>query len=239
MKLITIGSDSSGNCYLLRGRSETLILEAGVKYKEVIKALDYDISSVVGAVVSHEHGDHAKSVDDYLSNGIVTLANSNVLRGKHSSFAGIISAGQGYILGGFRILPFEAKHDVPCFGFIIEHSEMGKLLFLTDTMYSEYTFKGLNHILVECNYCDHVLDKNIESGTVHESMRGRLLNTHMELKTTKNLLKSNDLSNVKNIVLIHLSKGNSDIQYCKDEIEKSIGLPIYIASKGLELELEK
>ena len=54
--LKVLGSGSSGNGYLLTNGKETLILETGVKFIECKKALNFDLSSIVGAIVSHEHG---------------------------------------------------------------------------------------------------------------------------------------------------------------------------------------
>ena len=51
-----IGSSSSGNAYILDCGSEQLILELGVSWKEILKALNFDLSKVVGVCVSHSHG---------------------------------------------------------------------------------------------------------------------------------------------------------------------------------------
>lgn len=237
MKLIVLNSNSSGNCYLLKGKHETLILEAGVKYKEILKALDFDLSSVAGAVVSHEHKDHSLSVPDLLKNGISVFANNPTLELETSHNAYRLIKGVGVIIGGFKVLSFEVFHDVPCFGYLISHKEMGNLVFITDTMMCEYTFPGMNHILVECNYSDEILEENIQSGKVHPSMRERLLQTHMELSTTKSLLLANDNDKLKSIVLIHLSSQNSDPQFFKQEIQKAIGKPVHIAQPNLQVEL--
>ena len=42
MKLRILGSSSSGNCYLLEDESECLVIEAGLPFKEVKKALDFN-----------------------------------------------------------------------------------------------------------------------------------------------------------------------------------------------------
>lgn len=55
MELICLGSSSSGNCYLLNSESECLVLEAGLPFKEVKKALDFNVSKIQGVVISHEH----------------------------------------------------------------------------------------------------------------------------------------------------------------------------------------
>lgn len=52
-----IGTGSSGNSYALYDNSgKILLLDLGVKEKDIKKAIDYRISDVVGAVVTHEHG---------------------------------------------------------------------------------------------------------------------------------------------------------------------------------------
>lgn len=55
MKLKVLGSGSSGNCYILENDTEALIIEAGVLFMEVKKALDFSISKIRGVVISHEH----------------------------------------------------------------------------------------------------------------------------------------------------------------------------------------
>lgn len=55
MKLKVLGSSSKGNCYLLESDKEVLIIELGISFKEIKKALNFDISKVVGALVTHEH----------------------------------------------------------------------------------------------------------------------------------------------------------------------------------------
>ena len=62
MKLIVLGSSSSGNCYILDNGKEALIIEAGIRFQEVKKALDFNLRKVVGCVVTHAHNDHAKYI---------------------------------------------------------------------------------------------------------------------------------------------------------------------------------
>jgi len=57
--LKVVGTGSSGNCYLLTVNDQTLVIEAGINFTKVKKALSFDLSGVVGVLVSHEHGDHA------------------------------------------------------------------------------------------------------------------------------------------------------------------------------------
>ena len=240
MRLNVLGSDSNGNCYVLQNDKEALIIEAGVRFSEVKKALKWQLSKVVGAVITHEHNDHAKYVRDFVSNGITVLALPSVFKAKgidSLSFRKEIEPMHGYIVGGFRVFAMPVCHDVPCVGFIIEHEDMGRMLFVTDTMMLEYRVPGLNHILLEANYAEDILDAKIEAGSVPLSMKPRLVHSHMEIETTKGILRANDLSGVNEIVLIHLSNGNSDERRFVREVQETSGKPVYAAVAGLELNL--
>ena len=37
--------------------------------------------------------------------------------------------------------------ECPCYGFLITHPEMGRMLYITDTELIKWRFKGINHIL--------------------------------------------------------------------------------------------
>jgi hypothetical protein len=56
MELIVLSSSSTGNGYILKSSSgESLILEAGVRLKEIKQILNFDLSGVVGVCISHSH----------------------------------------------------------------------------------------------------------------------------------------------------------------------------------------
>jgi hypothetical protein len=46
MELRVLGSNSSGNGYILTNGVETLILECGIKFSEVKKSLNFNISTI-------------------------------------------------------------------------------------------------------------------------------------------------------------------------------------------------
>lgn len=55
LKLNTIATGSSGNSYALQFNDEILLLDAGIPFKQIKKGIDYQISNVVAAVISHKH----------------------------------------------------------------------------------------------------------------------------------------------------------------------------------------
>ena len=148
-----------------------------------------------------------------------------------------IKSEEQFKVGGFTILPFETQHDAAePLAFLISHEDMGKLLFATDTYYIQYKFNGLRHLLIECNYSKEILEKNLNIG-LNKSLGSRLIKSHFSLENVIEFLKATDLSKCESITLIHLSDENSNAAQFKNEIERLTGKPVYIADKGLELEL--
>ena len=240
MKLKVLGSNSRGNCYILDNGSEALVIEAGADLRCVKKAVGFDISRIVGCVMTHQHNDHAGYVRQFIAGRIRTLALPDVYTSHGISSSDLtweIREGIAYKMGNFVINTFPVDHDVPCVGFLINHPDIGKLLFVTDTMMLRYRFKDLTQIMVEANYADDILQRRIDSGAVDPAMRPRLLRSHMELETAKGILKANDLSKVENIILIRLSDGNSDETRFVQEIRSLTGKCVYAADAGMEIDL--
>lgn len=240
MTLKILGSSSAGNCYILESSSDSLLIEAGVRVSKMLAALNYDLPRVAGCLVSHAHGDHAKSVAEVIYRGINTYSLQYTFDklkiGEHWR-AKAITPGKGLIIGTFKVYPFSVSHDIPCLGFLITHSECGSVLFLTDTYTCDYTFKGVNHILIEANYSDAILNANIDAGRMPRSMIGRLLFSHMELEATKRIVSEHNSDSLKSITLIHLSNENSNEKQFSREIQSITGKPVYVAGAGLTIEL--
>ena len=234
MSIKILASGSSGNCYLLETKEETLILECGIRYKDILKGLNFDLSKVVGCLVSHEHKDHCKAVDEIMNAGIDVYMSAGTEEGidfKSSAThrINIVKHGKRYTIGGFDVVPFNVEHDVSePLGFLLQHKELGKILFATDTYYLRNTFKNVDHILIECNYSEDILEEI-------PPYRARVLKSHMSLETLKETLKTWDLSRIKDITLIHISEGNGEPKRFRKEIEELTGIKTYVAMPGLEI----
>ncbi|HXR85043.1 MAG TPA: MBL fold metallo-hydrolase, partial [Hanamia sp.] len=240
-------SSSAGNCYLLENEKETLIIEAGLRFDDIKRGLKYNLRKGCGCLVSHEHGDHCKGAKDMLNAGITIFASEGTHKGingflkfdRHHRQVNVFP-GQQFYAGNFRIIPFDVKHDAyqPT-GFLINHEETGTILFVTDTYYVANTFRGLNNVIVEANFCQKILDGRMAAGESPDFLRNRIFKSHMSLATCKDLLRANDLSNVNNIVLIHLSDSNSDAKRFQQEITEVTGKVVTIAEPGLQINFSK
>jgi phosphoribosyl 1,2-cyclic phosphodiesterase len=244
MKLTVLSSSSKGNGYILRSSTgETLLIEAGVKLIEVKKALDFDVRQIVGCLVSHEHGDHAKYHRNYYDNGInlyMSNGTADILGYISKWFKGRLKVNYETKIGNFRVIPFSVKHDAAePLGFLINHTEMGNLLFATDTYYLPNKFKNLNNILIEANYSEPILTENVQNGLVSAAQQERTMFSHLSLENCIKTLNANDLSKVNNIVLIHLSDNNSHAENFKNAVKKATVKTVVIAKKDLTMEFDK
>jgi phosphoribosyl 1,2-cyclic phosphodiesterase len=225
------GSSSKGNCYYITDGKTPLLLECGIKYKDIQKGLNFKMSDVRGCLITHEHGDHIKSLKDVLKAGIdcyMSKGTAEAIDVQHHRITPV-QAKKQFQIGTWTILPFDVQHDVSePYGYLLVNETGDKLLFATDTFYIRYKFKGLTHLLVECNFSLDILNQNIAAGRVPPVMKKRLMRSHFSLENFKEFLKANDLTRLKEIWMLHLSDTNSDAELFKKEISQMTGKPVYI-----------
>ncbi len=217
MKLKVLGSSSSGNCYIIESDTEALIIEAGLPFMEVKKALNFNVKKIVGVVAGHSHKDHSGFIDQY--KGICPIYKPYEVNKPNERF------------GNFFIKAFPLVHDVECYGFYIQHTDIGTLVYATDTEYIKYRFKNINHIIVEANHSIDLVDRN--AAKYEHQIRG-----HMSIETTCNFLEVNKNPLLLNVVLCHLSQDSADEKLFLDKAKDVVDCNVYIASKGLEIPLD-
>lgn len=228
-----LASGSTGNCYIIQAQGEILLLECGIDIKNIKHGLDFDLSKVIGCLITHEHKDHSKSINDIVAAGIDVYTSKGTAAGvelkdqRYSYRFNYLRHKVPKHIGGFTVIPFNTQHDVnKPLGFLIFHPKLGKILFATDTYYLKTTFRNVDHILIECNYSEDILPQL-------PGWRARTIKSHMSLETLKETLKSWELGNTKDITLIHISNDNGEPERFKEEIENLTGIKTYIAEPGL------
>lgn len=243
MELKVIGTGSGGNAYVLENQHEALLIECGMRIAEIKQGLNFNVSKVVGCILTHEHLDHSKSIIDVMKAGIDVYSSHATLKARNCadySRAKSIQNKKVFMIGNFKVMPFDVKHDAAePFGYLIEHPECGKVLFLTDTYYCSYTFTGLTNIIIEANFSKAIIDRKYGADSEKEFLRNRILQSHFSLEHCKNMLAANDLSQVNNIVLIHLSDSNSNEVQFRQEVFDQTGKNVTVASNGTRLSFNK
>lgn len=226
MNLKTISTGSDGNCYILTSASgKRLVLDAGVSKAEIIKGCNYDVKSIVGAIVTHEHKDHAKSADDLIKSGL------NV-------WLPYLDAEQKYPIkqfGDFKVFGYDLPHNgVENRGFLI-CCDNQRILYMTDMEYCPYTFKNykVNHMLIECNYRKDFISADLPN--YEHKVRG-----HCELNTTLGIINANATYALQTVILCHMGEGIGDIDKIIAEVRKvAKNAKIDYAAPGKEWELNE
>ena len=235
MTLKTIATGSSGNCHALISENEILLLDLGITAKEIKREIDYRISDVVGAVVTHRHGDHSKSVKSFDDMGMPVFK-------PYDGMESMLLKNCDFTIKAFDLTDKSGNwmhtnadgKECPCYGFLIEHPDMGKLLYITDTELVKWRFNGINHILISCNYQSKYIE---ESG----AKRNHVLRGHMELETVKQFVMANKTNTLRNVMLCHMSEENADPMECVQEVKGVAGAGVNVdyARPGFEVELSE
>ena len=138
----SFSSGSSGNSYLVKSGTTALLIDAGISGKRILEGLNYSgtlLEDVKGILVTHEHGDHIRSLNTITKKlpNIIAYANKNtwslidnkITEGKKKIFeTGVI-----FDIGDIKIKSFNISHDAiePVgFSFYFEGSQIS---IVTDT----------------------------------------------------------------------------------------------------------
>lgn len=224
MFLRTISTGSKGNSYALFHNQEILLLDLGVKVKDIKKSIDFRISDVVGCLVTHKHLwlDHSLSVTDFKNMGIQVYEGYKDYGTKK--------------MGSFKIKAFPLPHDdVENCGYYIKVGNQ-KILYMTDFEYCKYIFakQCVDHILIECNYQQELISEDLPQ--YYHKIKG-----HASLKTCKDFIEINKTDNLKNVLLLHMGGNTCNPMECVEEIQNVVGENVYVnyARKGLEISLTR
>lgn len=229
MDVKVLASSSKGNCTRISDGVTPLLLDAGLPLRQIRERLDFGVSQIGAALITHSHQDHCRGVADLLGAGLAcymlqSTAEALGVDGHHRTR--IINPRDRFQVGTWRILAFDTPHDVENLGFLMVSESGEKALHLTDTPYCKYRFQSLNYIMVECNYDLDVLKANVVAGVVDRAVMRRTIRSHMSLQTCLGFLRANDLRQVRQIWLLHLSDSNSDSERFKTEVQRLTGKPV-------------
>lgn len=116
--------------------------------------------------------------------------------------------------------------ECPCYGFWIQHPEMGTMIYATDTKLIKWRFKNVNHILLGVNY-----DPELLSGD--DAKKNHVVRGHMSIDTACNFVKANASDQLQNVIMCHLSKENADAGKFIEKMKKvAYGANVDVAVAG-------
>lgn len=228
MKFEQLYSSSSGNLHVVTAANgNRLMIECGVRWALLQKALDFNFSGIEAAFMSHEHQDHCKSAKEVRRAGIDLYASPGTLEAIGISGRRVNDVMNKTLvrLPSFDVLCFDTHHDAAePLGFVVREKESNEfMLFATDTSHLSQQFKyPFKIIAIECSYDKDILQERVDTGDINEALAKRLLTSHMERRVTLDYLsKYCDLSRCEQIHLLHMSADNlGDKEAVRREIEE-------------------
>ncbi len=227
-------SGSSGNSYVVRSGSTTLLIDLGVTLKRMDQALlgvGIDPHCIDALLITHEHADHIRGVGPFCRKYGVPIYTSpktweamkpmlgNLNRLTHCPLNGVVD------LGDVRIYPFSISHDaVDPLGYRIE-TERRQVAFCTDLGVMTSAVLGelqsAHVVYLEANYDDHLLQVGHYPWALKQRIRsaqGHLSNTDAA-KAAKTLFEAG----VSHVVLSHLSAHNNYPELAALTVSRYIG----------------
>ena len=229
-------SGSSGNLYRVDDGRTKILLECGIPYRQIQKHLGFKIGDIAACLVTHEHKDHCKAINDMLARGIpcyMSTGTAEALGVENDPAICLIPDKGTALVGTWQVTAFATQHDAAePLGFMLDNGT-DRILYATDTYYLKYRFPACTVMLIECNHSYRIVDRRVAAGALNRALAQRLTKSHMSLENLVDFFKANDLSRLREVYLIHLSDANSDEKLFQRTIAALTGVPVYVApTKG-------
>lgn len=229
MRFEALASSSAGNAYIVSDKDTRILLECGVSHTKLQKLSGFSLSEFQACLVTHEHKDHAKAVQELISRGMAVYMSQGTAEALETDGVELIEDRSQFNIGSFDIVPFTTFHDArEPLGFLIKSRVDGDVLaFATDTVNLRYKFPGLNILAIEANYDKNILER---CERMPEKVRHRITNSHMEIDTLCDYLRSLDLSQCREIHLLHLSDATSHEGHFINKVSRAVPRGIEITA---------
>ena len=204
MEFTSLASSSAGNAYIVSDGSTNIMLECGLRYRELERRVDHRLSDIAACLITHEHTDHSHAHNELTSRGFPVYASTGTAAALNNPLIRRIRAKEPVQIGTFKVLPFGVFHDAAePLGFLIRGGDGEQLLFATDTASIPCAADGLHLLAVECNH-----DRKLIAGLQPWQKRAAL--SHMSIDALCEYIDRLDRTRLRRIYLLHLSDRHSD-----------------------------
>ena len=228
MILTCVASGSDGNCHVLDDDGHYLILDCGKKipWMSVLGGINDNIRNTDAVLYSHRHFDHFGHETNFYRAGIPMFGVPEM--GTHVT--GLAEKAIVFLPGKWKVVPWMVPHTgqngeiVPCYAYYIKSPSGHRMVYMTDFLYSPVTFKNLkvNTILIAANH-----DDDIESDG-NSAKYEHVVSGHSKISTVVEILRQNMTSELRNVILCHLSAFNATPKDMLTRVYEAVGLDINV-----------
>ncbi len=217
VKIFPLYSGSGGNCTLVQSDNANLLVDVGLGCRATLSALkmyNLSLSDITAIVVTHEHSDHIGGISSFVSHSPVpvyapkAIADLVAKRATCCDVSGIADVTE---IADLRIERYECSHDAAaCYGYRFSDGT-NSVATVTDT---GCVTTGLVDFLAPCDRIqlesNHDVDM-LKSGPYPYPLKRRILSDFGHLSNDQATQVLSDLvgSNVKSVILAHLSEHNN------------------------------
>lgn len=214
-----LASGSGGNCTLIRTERTTLLVDAGLSRREILKRIAGTGESsdhVDGIIISHEHSDHisalpvlAKTLDCPVY--ITPATGDGVCWNGYEPKLELFQAGTRFNIGDIEVETFTIPHDAAdpvgfCF-----RAEGTKIAIVTDLGYIpdsiRFHLRGTHVLMLESNHDLEMLKVGPYPWSVKQRVMGR--KGHLSNDVASEFISADLDSSTMTLILGHLSEHNN------------------------------
>ena len=232
LRFQSYASGSSGNLYTVEDGQDTIMIECGLPWAQVSRAMGHRATTVSAVLVSHAHADHCRGLKGAIRYGLDCWMSGETAKALSLPGCCRIEGGDSVEMGSFMVQAFSTIHDSPgALGFVVTERHGGKLLYVTDSAYVPVKVNGLSIIAIEANFSLDKVKENVSAGVESAAKKHRIMWNHQSIDTVLKFLQETDRSRLQGVWLLHLSNANSDERAFKDRVAEATGVPVYIAGE--------
>ncbi len=254
LEFCSFASGSSGNCYLVRSDSTSILVDVGIAGKHILSGLKecgMEPTDVDGILLTHEHTDHVKSIrmlgrkasnaEIYSTAGTLNSVIDKLPEERSTA----IDRNEHFMVGEIEVQAFPISHDAADPVAYSFQCGKKKLTIMTDTgIVTEDMFHQLetsDSVVLESNHEVNIL----RVGPYPYPLKQRILGDHGHLSnetagnTVCRYLEAHRGDDMPKIVLAHLSHQNNTPEQAYLTVRNILFEDDYYVGKDLNLSVAK
>jgi phosphoribosyl 1,2-cyclic phosphodiesterase len=220
IRFTVLGSSSSANAILVESSDARILVDNGFTLKkltETLNSIDMKPEDIEAVLVTHEHGDHVKGVGVlarrtkvpvYMTRGCAHAARDRVGEIPELRF---FESGETLAFGSLSATSFSVTHDAADPVNYVFSAGKARLGLATDfghcSQLARARLRGVHALIVESNYCPHMLRTGKYPPQLQQRIRGRM--GHLSNEDVQHLLRDIRDESLKLVVLSHISRDNN------------------------------